>query len=168
MRDFKVGYKIILKEDTILDYNLKLIKPTKTDLTKIDVPFGQLDNETKIRLIEAYLNGEDVEYRSYSWWCEKQKERDLEFVNETVYRLKPEEVSIREQIQNKVLKLKQISNNTNNVFVIYIGRETKKKLLNEISFALRDITSDSLFIDGNEVIEVDKDNYLDVQVFSGL
>lgn len=60
------------------------------DLTKIDVPFSQLDRETQIALFTAWLDGVEIEL----WFCGWTKKSDLRWMKNSIYRVAATKPSI--------------------------------------------------------------------------
>ena len=59
------------------------------DLTKIDKPFGELDDATKGALLLAYLRGEVIEYKTGSIW---KVPLHVAWAELTTYRVQPKPV----------------------------------------------------------------------------
>ena len=59
------------------------------DLTKIDVPFGELDRETQLALFEAWLDGEKLEWEYNSAWARFDGSGPT-WHSKSTYRVRPE------------------------------------------------------------------------------
>lgn len=56
--------------------------------------FGELSKEEKLELIEAYLNGEVIEFRRAHWELKDRYNGDLKFYTDNVYRIAPRQDEI--------------------------------------------------------------------------
>ena len=88
--------------------NYELVEEYTVGLTKIDKPFGELDNNTKLGLMKAiYIDNETVEVLScLKTWVEVGN-RDP-FNPQKIYRLKPEKTPNQIKKESLELKLKEI------------------------------------------------------------